>query len=601
MKFPKVFKLKTGAHDRTPFDLSSRTIATGDFYQFMPVKMIECVPGDKFNIDMTVFTRTAPLSVPSFDRAIVQSRAFFVPARLCYPYFNEFITGEKVQSGDNVFVPALPKIEASYIVDWFADGQINGEFLSVEAQSTDAYDFSTGIGENIEYWVLTPLGRRILKIFQGLGYRWNWNGTDEDQQLGGPSCTFSAMPLFAFFKLYVDWFVPSQLQAAHPITGMLNKWKGNTVPGASLTVTELNKLFESVCVAYDEDYFTAAWLYPNTVGGDANRINPDVLYDYSPTDGSGVYTQRDKIQANNGDVNIAQSSGSAIYRLSQYGLNLLEGLANYVTRNNYAGSRAVEQILARFGVRVPDTRLQRSEFIGANDTDIQFQEVTSTADSGDYKVGEYAGRGVALGKDGHWSFECKEYGYIVIVSTIVPKISYVQGFDRAVRHLSRFDWFTPEFDCVGVQAVGVGELYADMMHPTSAHNWNDLQEGNGMPNDIFGYQPRYSEYKCSKDLLLGDFNLPSKNDGGALNAYHFARYFYPSRLTPAKAQGPFLFADGEQYNRIFNVTDESEDHFYMWYSFNIKALRPMRSIADSIPLDGDGEKIAQQPNGVHLS
>lgn len=605
MKFPKTLKLKTAAHDRVPFDLSGRTITTGEFYQFAPVKMIECVPGDKIDINMTVFTRTAPLSVPSFDRAVVQSRAFFVPARLCYPMFNEFITGEKVRIGDSSVVPVLPYIDSDVLTLWFATGTVAGKKLATDdAAESDKYDFSIipsgAQGATAKYYMLTALGRKILKIFQGLGYRWNWRGPydlDHDQFL----IQFSALPLFAFFKVYLDWFVPSQLQAAHPIAGILNKWRIQAVTGP-ISSYELSQLFESMSPAYDEDYFTAAWLYPNDVGGDTARILPGRMLDYVPTDGAGTtYAQSDKIQVNSGDTNIAQSSGSALYRLSQYGLNLLQGMANYVTRNNYAGSRAVEQILARFGVRVPDTRLNRSEFIGADNTDIQFAEVTATADSGDYKVGEFAGKGVALGRDGHFSVECKEHGYVVVVSTIVPKISYVQGFDRCTLHRERFDFFTPEFDCVGLQAIASGELYADMMHPTLTHGWVDLQFGNGKPSDIFGYCPRYAEFKTGRNLLLGDFNIPHLNDDGALNAYHFSRMFYPSIDTPAQAQGKFLFADGEQYNRIFNVTDEIADHFYMWYNFDIKAYRPMRSIADSIPLDGDGEKVAQQPNGVHMS
>lgn len=606
MKFPKTLKLKTAAHDRVLFDLSGRTITTGEFYQFAPVKMIECVPGDKIDINMTVFSRTAPLSVPSFDRAVVQSRAFFVPARLCFPMFNEFITGEKVRIGESTVVPILPFIDSDVLTLWFATGTVAGKKLATDdATEFDKYDFSiipTGAsGDVAKYYTLTALGRKVLKIFQGLGYRWNWRGPydlDTDQFL----IQFSALPLFAFFKVYLDWFVPSQLQAAHPIAGVLNRWRIEAVTGP-ISAYELSQLFESMSPAYDEDYFTAAWLYPNEVGGDTSRISPDPLIDYGANSGQTTMSDSARIQAdrNNTYMNRSSAATPSLSRLSQYGLNLLEGLANYVIRNNYAGSRAVEQILARFGVRVPDTRLNRSEFIGADNTDIQFAEVTSTADSGDYKVGEFAGKGTAYGDNGHFSVECKEYGYVVVVSTIVPKISYVQGFDRCTLHRDRFQFFTPEFDNVGPAAIASGELYADMMHPTSTHGWVDLQFGNGKPTDIFGYCPRYTEYKVGRDLLLGDFNIPHLNDDGALNAYHFSRMFYPSIDTPAQAQGKFLFADGEQYNRIFNVTDEIADHFYMWYNFDIKAYRPMRSIADSIPLDGDGEKVAQQPNGVHMS
>lgn len=610
MKFPKVFNLKSAAHNRVPFDLSSRTVTTGEFYQFTPVKMIECVPGDKFNIDMTVFTRTAALKVPSFDRAVIQSRAFFVPSRLCYPYFNEFITGEKIAIGSSSYTPTLPLISSGVLTEWFAAGHLGGHALSTTApidienpDSIPVHDFSITNPDTVPvsraYRNLTYWGRQALKIFQGLGYRWNWQTRFEaqDDQAMDVTVTFSALPLLAFLRIYLDWFVPSQLQAAHPIAQYLNSLKTGSTAG-EMTQAQIENLFSSLAPAYDEDYFTAAWLYPNEVGGDTNRIVPSTLRDYGANIGGAVQSDSVGTYVDSMSTSLLRTNYGTLERVSQYALNLLEGMANYVTRNNYAGSRAVEQILARFGVRVPDTRLQRCEFIGADDTDVQFAEVTAMADSGDYKVGQFAGKGVALGSDGNWTIECKEYGYIVIVSTIVPKISYVQGFDRHVIHRNRFDFYTPEFDCVGPQAIAAGELYCQS-NDSEADPFDDLVAGNGHPTDVFGYCPRFAEYKTSKDSLLGDFNIPHLNAG--LDSFYFSRLLKPNGAFPLKAQGPFLFADGRQYNRIFNVKDQDTDHFYMWYKFDIKAMRPMRSISDSIPLDGDGEKIAQQPNGVHLS
>lgn len=593
--FPKLLKLLSGAHDRVPFNLSSRTITTGEFYQFAPVKCIECVPGDKFKIDMSVFARTAPLAVPPFDRAVIQSRAFFIPHRLSHPYFNEFITGEKVSVGSTAYTPGIPILPSQLLVEFFATKSVSvggtSYVLSVQVQSTDEWDFTfQPTSGNLQYRNLTDYGRSILKIFEGLGYKWNWVSPAQSAW-SDLNVQFSALPLMAFMRVFLDWFVPSQLQAAHPIHQIFNSWKAGPAT-FYFDADLLQSLFQSVCVAYDEDYFTSAWLYPNNVGGDSNRIAPPSIQDF----GNGAQNTISTISSNDKSVNFKQ--GNSV-NFTEFGLRLLEGMANYVTRNNFAGSRAVEQILARFGIRVPDTRLNRSEFLGKDDTDIQFQEVTAMADSGNYDVGQFAGKGVAYNKNGLFEYDCKEYGYILIVSTIVPKISYVQGFDRHVIHKDRFDFFTPEFDCVGPQAISSGELYCDTRDKQDC-NFQDVHANNGDPDAVFGYCPRYTEYKVNKDLLCGDFNVPHLNDGGALNAFHFARFFYPSQDTPSQAQGPFLFAHGRQYNRIFNVQG-SADHFYMWYNFEISAWRPMRSISDSIPLEGDGERVELQPNGIHMS
>ena len=61
--------------------------------------------------------------------------------------------------------------------------------------------------------------------------------------------------------------------------------------------------------------------------------------------------------------------------------------------------------------------------------------------------------------NGSFTFESDEYGYIIMVSSIVPKTSYYQGQDRSTMHQTRLDFWTPEFDSMGVQALSNREIF----------------------------------------------------------------------------------------------------------------------------------------------
>ena len=81
---------------------------------------------------------------------------------------------------------------------------------------------------------------------------------------------------------------------------------------------------------------------------------------------------------------------------------------------------------------------------------------------------------------------------------------------------------------------------------------------------------------------------PSENYIGTnlegLDAYHLFRDYYPNSRTLAQ-NSDLIYFNSEQYNRIFNVTDTEEDHFYMIYRLRVKAQRPMKNLSQSMPFD----------------
>jgi hypothetical protein len=75
------------------FDLSHDRKFSGHIGELMPISVMECVPGDRFNIKATNLTRFAPLITPIMHKASVYCHFFFVPNRILWNKWETFISG----------------------------------------------------------------------------------------------------------------------------------------------------------------------------------------------------------------------------------------------------------------------------------------------------------------------------------------------------------------------------------------------------------------------------------------------------------------------------------------------------------------------------
>ena len=125
-------KLNSAVVEKTKLDLSSQHITTGNFMQFNVVWSKELVPTEKITINQETFARMDPLPVPTFGRANIKNRAFFVPFRTVFPAWNDFITDTKhtfnvygTQYGHSIQVGSVPTIANSALYELYADASIS--------------------------------------------------------------------------------------------------------------------------------------------------------------------------------------------------------------------------------------------------------------------------------------------------------------------------------------------------------------------------------------------------------------------------------------------------------------------------------------------
>lgn len=188
---------------------------------------------------------------------------------------------------------------------------------------------------------------------------------------------------------------------------------------------------------------------------------------------------------------------------------------------------------------------------------------------------------------------------------ILPDTSYYQGISRfwfkGVRG-DALDYYTPEFENLGFQEILNREVYI----PSLQHEIDSYQDYR--PDQIFGYQPRYSEYKFQNDILGGDFVARDSNGntGSPLDAFHLFRKLEFTTPNPLALNSNFveLHNHDNDYDRIFQVTDNEFDHFYFSIHVDTKATRPMVGFAepslDSTMNQGDGNVINLPYGGTRL-
>lgn len=559
------------------FDLSCDTLATHSFMEGVPVYYRHMIPNQRISVNASQFTRLQPMSVPTYGRARLNLRAFFCPFEFLQPAFNEFITNSIYVKHNSLSQPASIPTMVHYTT--------NGELSQVFALFTDPTPSGgvpditiSGLSSGADR-SFNPLGRRYLKIMYSLGYRWNWD-------MKG-SVSFSMLPLLSLLRIYLDWYALSSyydtvtysnLSAFLKLEGT-HFFTGNEVMQVLALIGNVN---------YDGDYFTAAW--DNPVGPNSTTFTQFSILDPTVAPGSGVGT------LGNGTPYVNSSA------LTEFQAQSVHALTDYYKRHQLVGARVVDRFLADFGVQLDSSKLRRSTYIGAKSFDIQIGDVTQTVNTAaagsPSNLGDYGGRGMSNGT-ANFDYTADSHGIFVIIASLLPSGGYYQGYDRNLRHLEPLDFYNPDFDNLGVQAIEKGEVYISN---------NNTFYASVSPTKSFGYTPRYAEYKVPLSRVIGDFVLPSVMVGG--DSWHLMRKFDDASFgndaqNVHHSIGFCRGDDGHTYDRIFNYSDKDNpvDPFYSVYHFEVTSYAPMKSLFDTYDFDHDEqhEHVVMETNGVKVN
>lgn len=555
--------IKPAKHSR--FNLSHDFKFSGDFGVLYPIFCEEVLPSDKFRISPTMLCKMAPMLAPVMHRVQARVHFFFVPNRLLWDNWESFITG-----GENGLEAPPPPMLAHPKGHGFTLGSLS-----------DYLGFPAGDNAGSEGIAFSTLPHKAYHLIwneyfrdQNLQQPFDFgHGDGEDIGLKSDGLTpnsweeFDKLHHVCWRKDYFTSALPSPqrgpeveigLAGRAPVNG--NAYIGNTttifnlmdISGSSAPIVNgvnANTLYRSsIPVTHNETTYPAGTLfrvmdnYPNSTMPDQVKVQPLAILNGFNRPGNNPALSAD----------LSQASGVTISKLRQ-AIKLQE----YYELFARAGGRYIESLRSFFGVRPQDSRLQRPEFLGGGIVPIQIGEVLqNSASTSTSPQANMAGHGIAFGKAANVSKFFLEHGWVIGLLSILPDASYQDGLPRKFSRSTRFDYFWPQFQHIGEQAILNKELYY----------------GNNNPDGTFGYTPRYAEYRYIPSRVAGDFRT-------TLNFWHLGRLF-GSSYTDVESPSPALNSDfvtvqTKPLNRIFSVTGEETNHFYVDVYFDFKASRPM--------------------------
>lgn len=491
------------------FDLAHDFQFSGQMGKLMPTLVLECIPGDVHELSHATMVRMAPMIAPIMHRLNVHHHFFFVPNRILWSEWESWITGET-----DVNPPVIP----------------------------------LG-GQNI---LPSSLGN-----YMGLP-----KGTFPDMKV-------NALPFAAYTKIWDEFYRDQNLQA--------EKFKPLVAGNNTGDYIDL-VIGPPFLRAWEHDYFTSC--LPFTQKGDIVQVPltseaniPVELF----TNGiyTGVFKDKDGNAIANGDVSqfvgnppYAQSvnvgttpaaydpRGSLVVDIQQDAVDINTfrkalRLQEFLERDARGGTRYIENILAHFGVKSSDQRLQRPEYICGSSQTVTISEVLATAENTEavVPVGNMAGHGISVNGSDSTRYRVEEHGWIIGIMSCRPRTSYMNGLHRMFTRHTRLDYAWPTFAHLGEQAVFNYEVYANNTDPEQLRG-------------TFGYQSRYAEYKYMNSRVAGDF-------ADNLDFWHLGRKFD----TPPALNSDFI--ECIPSNRIFAVQESLNDHLWIYCMLNIQSKRPL--------------------------
>lgn len=471
------------------FDLTHQHKFSARMGYLTPTLCEEALPGDTFRITSENLIRFAPMLSPVMHSVRVKTHYFFVPNRLLWSNWDPFITDKETHQAPYVTLP----IGSNYAIGSLQD------FLGLPA--------GENAGDNVR---ISPMAQAAYRLIYDEYYR--------DQNLQDPI------------------FVP-------------------LVNGDNDADYLASEDLQRRC--WEHDYFTACALTAQKGSPvqmplvTQNDIPVEFQQGHNPImrkPGTGVADSDGDLRSEGGQLwNVDEDAPTALDPNGSLVVDVQAGatdletlrtawkLQGYLERLMRGGSRFTEWLRSMFGVVSPDARLQRPEFIGSISQNIVFSEVLATANNVDTEtpVGMMSGHGISVGGGDVFKYHAYEHGFILGIMSVLPDTAYQQGVPRGFTRFDPLDYALPVFANLGEQAVKIKELFV----------------GAPDPEVVFGYNPRFSEYKFRNSRISGFFRTN-------LSTFHLGRIFQTAPVLDEN----FVAADPS--TRIFAVTDLGEDHLF---------------------------------------
>lgn len=515
-KFPRNFSHKT-------------TFNAG---QVIPFYVDEVLPGDTFQVRTSKVVRMQTLLTPVMDNVYLDTYYFFVPNRLVWEHWKQFM-GENTESAwipqVEYEVPQLTAPANGWEVGTLADymGVPTGvKGLSVSALPFRAYALIMNEwfrSENLTDPLNIPVDDATV---QGV----NTGNYVSDVAKGGKPFVANK------FRDYFTSCLPSPQKGPDVTINTAQLGNAPVVPMDKPVPKDLLNYPYNVYIPNGNSNFDAGYhagsVHQNAFGG-AYWLAKAGNNDLDPTIDNGVVGYPANLWAQfDNTVSVAT--------INQ--LRTAFQIQKFYERSARGGSRYIETLKAHFGVTSPDARLQRPEYLGGNRIPVSINQVIQNSGtvSGSTPLGDTGAMSLTTDVHSDFTKSFVEHGFVIGVMVARYDHTYQQGIERFWSRKSMFDYYWPEFANIGEQAVLNKEIYA---------------QGNAQDDEVFGYQEAWADYRYKPSRVSGEMR---SSYAQSLDVWHLADDY--SKM-PALSDA-WIHEDPATINRVLAVSDNLANQFF---------------------------------------
>lgn len=537
---------------RSKFDRSftnKTTFNAGDLIPFYVDTGI--MPGDTVKMNTSQVVRMMTPIAPVMDNANLDTYFFFVPYRLIWEHWQEFMGENKTEpwiQRTEYEIPQIVAPEGGWTKGSLADYM--GYPTKIDGFKADALPFRA--------------------------YALIWNEWFRDQNLKNPCYIHEGDADIQGIDILsaTDYVTDVECGAMPCKVAKYHDYFTSCLPSAQKGPSVMIPLGQEAPIIGTENIATGRSLASSLVGKelDFTRTSDGASQKsfFEPVDTGVQMTGPSSIGL---AADLSQAVGATINQLRQ-----AFQIQKFYEKQALYGTRYIEMIKGHFQVTNPDFRMQRPEYLGGYQTPININQVIQTDATSKQLGGTYEGDtwvweekdltpqgnaaaySLTSGRNKDlFTHSFTEHGILMGLCCVRTVHTYQQGLNRQFSRKKFTDFYFPEFANLGNMPVYNKEIYLQSDTVLDSNN-------NPVNENAFGYQEAWADYRYFPDIVTGEMR---SNYDQSLDLWHWADNY---------EQLPSLgdkWIDETKNNIQRTIAVQNHDQFFGDFYFQAIYTRPM--------------------------